>query len=116
MSRAKIIRKEITEAETSFSAIYMEMKNACIVFLSEGEDRLGTLAVSLPQRERLLGPPLSSVLFGDRNVTIARLLAERVAATLKKMTLISVFSKSLDEQRVGKTFLKLLEKIVKKEN
>lgn len=114
MSQAEIIREEIKEGEASFSAVYIEMKNACLVLLSEGEDRLGTLAVSLPQRDRLLGPPLSSILFGDRNVTVARLLAERLAHLAKKLTLVSVYIKTIDEMEAGRTLLKLVERVLKK--
>jgi len=114
VSQAKIIREEVKEGETSFSAVYIEMKNACLIFLSEGEDRLGTLAVSIPQREQFLGPPLSSILFGDRNITVARLLAERLAYTMKKLTLVSVYLKTADETWAGPILLRLVEKVMKK--
>jgi len=114
VSQAKIIREEVKEQESSFSAVYIEMENASILFLSEGEDHLGTLAVSIPQREHFIGPPLSSILFGDRNTMVTRLLAERVAHESKKMTLVSVYLKTLDEKRVGPILLKLLDKVMRK--
>jgi len=114
VSQAKIIREEVKEEETSFSTVYIEMRNACIIFLSEGEDHLGTLAVSIPQREHFIGPPLSSILFGDRNILVTRLLAERTAHESKKMTLVSVYIKTVDEKRAGPILLRLLEKVMKK--
>jgi len=112
VSQAKVIRKEIKEGEATFSALYVEMKNGCLIFLSEGEDRLGTLAVSIPHRERFLGPPLSSILFGDRNMTVARLIAERLANLSKKLTLVSVYI-AMEDAKAGPMLLRLLDKVMK---
>jgi len=90
----------------------MEMKNASLLLLSEGEDQLGTLAVSIPQAQKMVGPPLSSVLLGDRNIMIARILAERLADKMKKIALVSVFAKTVDEREAGAIFLKLVEKTI----
>ena len=115
MTRAKIVKEELVENGTSFFAVYIETENANQLFLSEGEDRLGTLAVALPQQQKLVGPPLSSVLLGDRNMMIARLLAELVAQKTKKIGLVSVFTKSVSEQEAVPIFKKLLDKVLKKE-
>jgi hypothetical protein len=112
--QAKIIREEIKEAKGTFSAVLIKTKNAYMVLLSEGEDNLGTLAVALPQKPGMIGPPLSSILLGERNATLARLLAERLAKTLKKMVLISVFVKTIGERESGRTFLNLSERILKR--
>ena len=112
MSRAKIVQEKIIERDTPFLAIYLETKNASLVFLSEGEDQLGTLAVAIPQAQKMVGPPLSSVLLGDRNMMIARILAERLAERTKKIALVSVFSKTVSEREAGSIFLKLVEKII----
>ena len=110
MSRAKVIREKIVENDTPFLALVLEMKNASLVILSEGEDQLGTLAVGLPQAPKMIGPPLSSILLGDRNAMTARILAERLAQRTKKIALVSVFTKTINEREVGPTFLKLVEK------
>ena len=115
MSRAKIVQEKIIERDTPFLAIYLETKNASLVFLSEGEDQLGTLAVAIPQAQKMVGPPLSSVLLGDRNMMIARILAERLAERTKKIALVSVFSKTVSEREAGSIFLKLVEKTIKTE-
>jgi len=112
MSRAKIVQEKIIERDTPFLAIYLETKNASLVLLSEGEDQLGTLAVAIPQAQKMVGPPLSSVLLGDRNMMIARVLAERLAERMKKIALVSVFSKTVSEREAGSIFLKLVEKII----
>jgi hypothetical protein len=113
MSRARIVQEKIVEGDTAFLAIYLETRNASLVLMSEGEDQLGTLAVAIPQPEKMVGPPLSSVLLGDRNMIIARILAERLAGKTKKIALVSVFSKTVSEREAGAIFLKLIEKIVR---
>jgi hypothetical protein len=115
MSRARIVQEKIVERDTAFLAIYLETKNASLVLLSEGEDQLGTLAVAIPQAQKMVGPPLSSVLLGDRNMIIARVLAERLAGKTKKIALVSVFSKTVSEREAGAIFLKLIKKTVKVE-
>ena len=115
MSRAKIIKEELVERDISFFAVYLETKNANQMFLSEGEDKLGTLAVAMPQPKKLVGSPLSSVLLGDRNMTIARLLAELLAQKTKKISLVSVFTKSFSEQEVAPILRKLMDNALKKE-
>lgn len=113
MSRAKIVQEKIIERDTPFLAVYLETKNASLILLSEGVDQLGTLAVAIPQTQKMVGPPLSSVLLGDRNMMIARILAERLAERMKKIALVSVFSKTVNEREAGPIFLKLVEKTIK---
>lgn len=115
LSRAKITKEELVENEKTFFAVYIETKNANQLFLSEGEDKLGTLAVAMPQPDNLVGAPLSSVLLGDRNMIIARLLAERLAEKTKKISLVSVFTKSVNEQEAAPILRKLIDKVLKKE-
>jgi hypothetical protein len=110
MQRVKIVQSEMKQNETLFVAVRLETKNANILLLSEGEDQLGTLAVGVPQKERMLGPPMSSVLLGDRNVIVARLLAERLAEKTGKIALASVFAKTIAEKDAGSVFLKLFDK------
>ena len=114
MPEAKIIREELKEGETIYSAVLIEVKNAYLVLLSESEDNLGTVAVSLPQKPETSTVPLSSVLLGEKNTTIARLIAERLVGSVNKMVLVSVYVRSLDERNVARIFLQLLEKILKK--
>jgi hypothetical protein len=115
LTRAKIVKEELVERDTTFFAVYIETENANQLFLSEGEDRLGTLAVALPQQQKLVGPPLSSVLLGDRNMMIARVLAELLTQKTGKIGLVSVFTKSVSEQEAAPIFRRLLEKTLKKE-
>ncbi len=115
MPRAKIVKEEIVERNTTFLALHIETENANQLFLSEGEDRLGTLAVALPQQKKLLGPSLSSILLGDRNLMIARILAELLAQNTKKIALVSVFTKTISEQEATPILRKLMDQTLKKE-
>jgi hypothetical protein len=115
MSTAKIVQEEIEQDNKHFSAVYLETKNASLILLSEGEDQLGTLAVAIPQKQKMVGPPLSSILLGDRNVITARLFAERLAQKMNKIGLASIFIKSTSEREAGPILVKLFEKTMKKE-
>jgi hypothetical protein len=115
LSRAKIFKEEVVERDTHFLAVYVETENANQLFLSEGEDKLGTLAVAIPQQEKLVGSPLSSILLGDRNMMISRVLAEILAKKTKKIGLVSVFIKSVSEQEAAPILRKLMENVLKRE-
>lgn len=115
MYRAKISRETLKEGKKKFLAIHLKASNATLLLLSEDGDNLGTLAVAVPQREGMLGPPLSSVLIGQRHSTTARILAERLAGLTGKLSLVSVYSKTLPEKEGSKIFLKLFRKIMEAE-
>ena len=113
MSRAKIVKEEMVERDLSFFAVFIETENASQLFLSEGKDRLGTLAVAIPQKQKLVGPPLSSVLLGDRNMMVARVLAELLAQKTNKMGLVSVFNLLVNRKLLlffGNCWKRLLKK------
>ena len=111
MSRAAVFKDEIQEGNVHLVAVYLEIKNGCIVLLSEGEDQLGTLAVAIPPSPQMTTPSLSSVLMGDRNVTIARALAERLAAKVNKIGLVSIYLKTINEAEAAPILLRLFEKV-----
>ena len=108
--RAKVVQQEIKLNETDYCAVRLETKNATLLLLSEYEDQLGTLAVALPQQDKMLGPPVSSILLGERNAVIASLIAERLAHKTGKLGLASVFTNRLSDTDAGTVFLKLFDK------
>ncbi len=114
MSSTKLIKEKLEEKETVFVANYLEMENASLLFLSEKEAKFGTLAVAIPPTGKKLGPPISSALLGDKNVIVARLLAERLAGKLKKLALVSVFIESVDEREAGPILIRLVDKTLAK--
>ncbi|MEM2546886.1 MAG: hypothetical protein QXM37_04565 [Candidatus Bathyarchaeia archaeon] len=111
MERAKIVKDEIVEQNMRFLAVYLETKNACLVLLSENEDRLGTLAVAIPKPADTPGLPSSTVLLGDRNVISARMFAEYVALKKRKIALVSIYLETINELQAQSIFKKLLEKV-----
>jgi hypothetical protein len=68
----------------------------------------------MPKPKNLIGSPLSLVLLGDRNLMIARLLAELLADKTKKISIISLFIKSVNEQNAIPILRELLEKTLDK--
>lgn len=111
MDRAQIVKEEMTEQNMHFLAVYMETKNACLVLLSENEDKLGTLAIGVPKPKDLLGPASSSILLGDRNAISARMFAEYLASRKTKIALVSVYLETVDEMRAQSILMRLMEKV-----
>ncbi len=112
MERARIVKDEIVEEGSHFLSVYVEAKNSCLILLSENEDKLGTLAIAVPQPKELLGSPSSSVLIGDRNSTSARIFAEYVAGKKEKIAVVSIYLEKISEMRAQSIFRKLLEKVL----
>jgi hypothetical protein len=115
LERAKIVKEEIIEQNMHFLAVYMETKNACLILLSENEDKLGTLAIAVPKPKDLLGPASSSILLGDRNAVSARMFAEYVASRKIKIALVSIYLETVDEMLAQSILMRLLEKVARAE-
>ncbi|MEM3627034.1 MAG: hypothetical protein QXZ25_03300 [Candidatus Bathyarchaeia archaeon] len=115
MERAKIIRDEIIEQNVHFLAVYVETKNACLVLLSEKEDKLGTMAIAVPKQRDMPGPVSSSILIGDKNVVSARMFAEYIASKKQKIGLVSVYLETISEMQAHSIFIKLIEKVIRVE-
>jgi hypothetical protein len=111
---AKVIKSEITEKNIHFLAVYLETKNACLILLSEKEDKLGTLAIAVPKPKDLMGAPSSSVLLGDRNIISARIFAEYLASIKRKISLVSIYLETINEMDAQSIFKKLIEKVLHK--
>jgi len=111
MERAKVVKDEITEQNIRFLAVYLETKNACLVLLSENEDKLGTLAVAVPKPADTPGLPSSTVLLGDRNIISARMFAEYLASKKRKIALVSIYLETVNELQAQSIFKRLLERV-----
>jgi hypothetical protein len=99
-----------------FSAAYFEVSNMCLILLSEGEDKLGTLAIAAPQPKGLVGPPTSSIILGDRHTISARIFAEFFASKKKKISLASVYTETVNEGNAQPIFMKLVGKLLERDN
>jgi len=115
VERANIVKEELTEHDTRFLAVYVEAKNSCLVLLSENEDKLGTLAIAVPNVRDPTGPVSSSVLVGNKQMISARMFAEYVAAKKGKIAMVSVYLEKLSELEAQNFFKRLLEKVLKTE-
>lgn len=89
---------------------FLEMENAALVFFYEGRIALGTLAVALPGSSEVKAGA-SSILLGGRHLLASRALAERVTATLGKMSLVSVRT-TLPEGEALRSFANLFESVL----
>jgi hypothetical protein len=115
MERAKVVKEEIIEQNVHFLAVYMETKNACLILLSENEDKLGTMAIAVPKPKDLLGPATSSILLGDKNAISARMFAEYLASRKGKIALASIYLERMAEVQAQSIFMRLIEKVVRAE-
>ena len=115
MERAKVIKEEIIEQNIHFLAVYLETKNACLILLSEREDKLGTLAIAVPKPKDLIGPVSSSILLGDKNAISARMFAEYFASRKQKIALVSIYLETINEIQAQSIFMKLIEKVAQVE-
>ncbi len=114
MSRTHEVYEESTEmAGTRYVARILKLDNAVIMFLDEDMNfRLGTIALAVPD----LGGThhLSSPLLGGRNVNIARILAERICMSFKRMVLVSIhLSTELNSELYGQ-IAKLTDALIEK--
>ncbi len=116
MERARVVKEEIFEQNMHFLAVYVEARNACLILLSEKEDKLGTLAIAVPKPKDLLGPVSSSVLLGDKSAISARMFAEYVASKKGKIALVSVYLEKLSEVQAQSIFMRLIEKVFRAEH
>jgi hypothetical protein len=112
MERAKVVKDELVEKNIHFLAVYLETKNACLMLLSEKEDRLGTLAVAIPKPTDSPGLPSSTVLLGDRNIISARMFAEYLASVKRKIALVSIYLETVSELQAQSIFKRLLERVL----
>ncbi|MEM3442941.1 MAG: hypothetical protein QXZ02_00800 [Candidatus Bathyarchaeia archaeon] len=115
MERAKIVKEEMVEQNIHFLAVYVEARNACLILLSEREDKLGTLAIAVPKPRDLIGPASSSVLLGDKNAISARMFAEYIASRKQKIALVSIYLETINEMQAQSIFMKLIEKVAQAE-
>jgi hypothetical protein len=109
--RVRVVKDEITDLNMRFLAVYLETKNSCLVFLSEREDKLGTLAIAVPKPKDLIGPLSSSILLGDKNAILARMFAEYVAMKKEKIALVSIYLETISETQAQSILKKLIDKI-----
>jgi hypothetical protein len=115
VERANVVKEELTERDTRFLAVYVEATNSCLILLSENQDKLGTLAIAVPNLKDPTRPVNSSVLVGDKHMISARMFAEYVAAKKNKIAMVSVYLEKLGELEAQAFFKRLVEKVLQAE-
>lgn len=84
----KVKTEKIKEGDHNVSVNLIEIDNAILAFYSTTDNpKLGTLAIAIPQPKGQNS--LSSVLLGERNSIITKILAERLSQNFNKITLVS---------------------------
>jgi len=112
---AKVSKFELLSGEKKFTAVKLTVENAVLMLLSEGKESFGTLAIAIPQRGGMLGPSISSVLLGDRESMLTRMLAERLAHLTGKMSLVSLFTRTVYGGEAAQLYVKLFDGVLKAE-
>ena len=109
----KVFNEEISENELKISATIMKIENATITIFDEKESlKLGTLAVAMPQFEGKTC--ISSILLGERNQMITKILAEYMSRTFNGIALVSTHLVENSEMSTSSTLMKLAQKLVEK--
>ena len=113
MPYPRTFSEEIKEGDYSFTVTLFEVENAAIVLFNEkGRMRLGTLAVAMPHFKG--GPCISSVLLGERNMIITKVLAERLSAHFNRIVLVSTHLKEVKEDVMGSVLMRLTQRLLDK--
>lgn len=101
----------INSGSNEFQATLLKLDNAVLVFFYENKTiKLGTLALALPQFGGQSN--ISSILLGDRNHIITRILAGRIAQRYREITLVSTHLPEIRKANVSSVLFKLAEKLL----
>ncbi len=105
---------EIDESGHQYTSVLFRLSNAVMLFFCEkgGDLRLGTFAVAMPQFEGKTY--VSSILLGERNMVITKILAERAAYAYRGMALVSTHLPEIFETDASSVLIKLMNKILDK--
>ena len=110
MSDIIVVREGVVDGETKIIAKLFEVENAVIAFFDEeGSTKLGTLTIAIPQ---FSGEScISSVLLGNRNALITKVLAEQLVRAFNKIALVSSHLTVIQENRTNTLLIRLAKKL-----
>ena len=109
----QLLNEEIEEKGLKFSATLLKLENSVIVFFNEkGSFKLGTLAIAMPNLPSTTY--LSSILLGDRNVGITKILAGHFSSAFNSLSLVSTHLVNIREREKSSLLLKLAQKLIDK--
>jgi hypothetical protein len=113
VSGIRVIRAGVKEGERSFVGRLFEVENAVLAFFDEeGSLKLGTLTIAMPQFEGRTC--LSSVILGERNVLVTKLLAEQLARAFQKIALVSTHLVEIEARQTSASLLRLAASLCEK--
>ena len=99
------IEESVEAHGRKYTLIYLKLENSIILVFSEGDPKLGTIAMATSRE-------LSSVILGGRSIMLAKSMASYAAYRFETPILLSTnISEEIDEMQVFDVFLKLLDKI-----
>jgi hypothetical protein len=111
--RMKVLSDKIKEGTVNVQGTLLDIENAIIAFFDEkGSTRLGTLSIAVPQHDGKTC--ISSVLLGDRNVLITKILAEQLAKHFTKIALVSTHFAEITENQKRAVLINLAQRISEK--
>lgn len=106
----KVETKNLSEGDIKFSVTLIEIENAVLAFFTATDNpKLGTLAIAIPQPKD--EPSVSSVLLGERNSVLTKILAERLSQNFNKITMISTHFDEISDHQSGRLLLQLTQEI-----
>ncbi|MCW4039117.1 MAG: hypothetical protein NWE83_00010 [Candidatus Bathyarchaeota archaeon] len=105
-----VLTRKISEGAQMFSVTLIEIENAVFAFYTIAESpKLGTLAIAIPQPKG--EPSVSSVLLGERNNILTKILAERLSQNFNKITMASTHLDEISDTQSGRILLQLTQQI-----
>jgi hypothetical protein len=106
----KVETQKLSEGDITFYLTFIEIENAVFAFYTTTDNpKLGTLAVAIPQPKD--GLSVSSVLLGERNRILTKILAERLSQSVNKITIASTHLDEISDNRSGRLLLQLTQQI-----
>ncbi|MHA1381139.1 MAG: proteasome assembly chaperone 4 family protein [Candidatus Helarchaeota archaeon] len=101
---------------TKISAFFTKFKNANLIFLTDNDNKIGTIAIAVPIKLNSTSQITTSsvpLIFGVKNELITKAIAEKVANITNKLSIaITNFVSKIEENY--KSLFKIIEKILKK--
>jgi hypothetical protein len=109
----KIFSEEMEEEGYKLTATLLRLENSVVAFFDEkGSMKLGTLAAAMPGLSGQTS--ISSVLLGDRNMAVTKILAGHFSKTFNSIALVSTHLSEFSERKLGSSLLKLAKRLIDK--
>lgn len=102
------------EKEEHLSALAINLENGIILAISDGEYRVGTIAIGVPLSiEEKKTAAVTFPVFGTRNEIFAKSMAERTAHEMNRIAIVIISLKNAEEDSASAYRLvrKILDKI-----